>query len=154
MAEQTNKKEGVSFFVGDRQLLLYINLTSHRGRTNKRGSQLFRHRQTDRQLLLYINLTSHHGRTNKRGSQLFRWRQTDRQTARIICKSHQPPDPLSKGEGWSLAEGGHWSPQLESGVVMISSNPGRCSKPILPKFTKIGRWIQNGCGKLSFNPRS
>ena len=53
------------------QLLLYINLTSHRGRTNKRGSQLFRWRQ----LLLYINLTSHRGRTNKRGSQLFRWRQ-------------------------------------------------------------------------------
>ena len=48
-AQKTRQRERQ--VVGARQLLLYINLTSHRGRTNKRGSQLFRVRQ----LLLYIN---------------------------------------------------------------------------------------------------
>ena len=67
----------------DIQLLLYINLTSHRGRTNKRGGHFF---VTDIQLLLYINLTSHCGRTNKRGGHFF---VTEIQTAPIIYKSSQ-----------------------------------------------------------------
>ena len=52
----------------DRQLLLYINLTSHSDRTVKRGGHFFvTDRQTDRQLLLYIN---HHCRHHHHHSEV------------------------------------------------------------------------------------